>query len=111
VLVAVNQLDRATTELTKVTSAPGYARADGWLYLGVAHVGAKRYKEAIPALEKAAAASPDNAQVETYLAWSYFGLKDSPNFVAHAKKASALGQKDPKLLEYLARVEKGEAIK
>jgi hypothetical protein len=50
-------------------------------------------------------------QVETYLAWSYFGLKDSPNFVTHAKKASGLGQKDPKLLEYLARVEKGEAIK
>jgi tetratricopeptide (TPR) repeat protein len=111
VLVAVNQLDRATTELSKVTAAPGYKRVDGWLYLGAAHVGGKRYKEAVAALEKAQSGAPDNVQVETYLAWSYFGLKDSPQFVAHAKKAASLGQKDPKLLEYLARVEKGEPIK
>jgi len=29
----------------------------------------------------------------------------------HGRKAKALGQKDPTLLDYLARVEKGEPIK
>jgi hypothetical protein len=43
--------------------------------------------------------------------WSYFGLKDSKAFVAHARGAKALGHKEPTLLDYLARVEKGEPIK
>ena len=63
------------------------------------------------ALDKASALSADNAQVEAYLAWSYFGLKDSKAFVAHASKAKALGHKEPTLLDYLGRVEKGEPIK
>ena len=49
--------------------------------------------------------------VETFLAWSYFGLKDSKNFVEHGRKAKALGQKEATLLGYLARIEAGEPIK
>jgi tetratricopeptide (TPR) repeat protein len=110
-LVDQKQFDRAATELQKVTSSAGYDRAEGWVYLGGAHLGAKRYKDAIAALEKGVAKAPDSAQAEAYLAWSYFGLKDSANFKKHAGRAKSLGLKEPTLLSYLARVEAGEPIK
>src|SRR5262249_43257019 len=108
-LAAANQSDRAVAELTKVTATAGYNKPDAWIYLGQAQLGAKRYKDAIAALEKALA--PDNVSVETFMAWSYFGLKDSKNFVDHARKAKTLGQKEPTLLGYLTRIEAGEPIK
>jgi tetratricopeptide (TPR) repeat protein len=110
-LADVKQTDRAVAELTKVVESPGYARADAWIYLGGAHLAAKKYKDAIAALKKADERAPDNVQTHTYLAWSYFGLKDADNFKKHAAKAKALGQKEPTLLQYLSRVEAGEAIK
>jgi tetratricopeptide (TPR) repeat protein len=111
VLVDLKQTDRAVAELTKVTEAAGYARPEGFIYLGAAQLGAKRYKDAVPPLEKALALQPQSAQAEAYLAWAHFGLKDSKAFVDHAGKAKALGHKEPTLLDYLARVEKGEPIK
>jgi tetratricopeptide (TPR) repeat protein len=111
VLVDLKQADRAVAELTKATESPGYARADGFIYLGAAQLGAKKYAAAVPPLEKAIALAPQNAQAEAYLAWAHFGLKDSKAFVAHAGKAKALGHKEPTLLDYLSRVEKGEVIK
>ena len=65
----------------------------------------------MPALEKALAAKPDNAEAEAYLAWSYFGLKDAEGFKAHGAKARSLGWKDPALFDRLAKVEAGQAIK
>jgi len=111
VLSDLKQYDRAVAELGKVTQAPGYKKAEAWIYLGAAHLGAKHYKDAIAALDKAAAAAPDNAQAEAYLAWSYFGLKDATAFKTHAGKAKALGHKEPTLLQYLTRIEAGEPIK
>jgi len=110
-LAAANQSGRAVEELGKVTATPGYGKADAWIYLGQANLVGKKYKEAIAALEKASTLAPSNPQVETFLAWSYFGLKDSKNFLDHGRKAKALGQTDATLLDYLARVEKGEPIK
>jgi tetratricopeptide (TPR) repeat protein len=83
----------------------------GLIDLGGSHVAAKRYKEAVTVLDKAIALVPDNPSAEAYLAWAYFGLKDSKNFVAHAQKAKALGHSEPNLISYLDRVAKGEAIK
>ena len=110
-LAAAGQADRAVAELTKVTGAPGYGKADAWIYLGQAQVGAKKYKDAIATLEKASTLAPDNMVVERFLAWAYFGLKDSKNFVEHGRKAKALGEKEPTLLGYLTRIEGGEPIK
>jgi tetratricopeptide (TPR) repeat protein len=110
-LAAANQADRAVAELTKVTSTPGYQKADAWIFLGQAQLGAKRYKDALASLDKAAAIAPNNMQIETFMAWSYFGLKDSKNFVDHGRKARTLGQKEPTLLGYLTRIEAGEPIK
>lgn len=111
VLVDLKQADRAVAELTKVTETSGYAKPDGFIYLGAAQLGAKKYSAAVPPLEKAITLAPQNAQAEAYLAWAYFGLKDSKAFVTHAGKAKALGHKEPTLLDYLGRVEKGEPIK
>jgi tetratricopeptide (TPR) repeat protein len=110
-LVALKDYDRAVAELTMVAGSPGYNRADAWIYLGQAHLGAKRYKDAIAALEKALTIAPESDQANAYLAWCYFGLKDSPNFKKYGGKAKALGYKEATLLQYLGRVEAGEAIK
>ena len=110
-LLEAKEYDRAVAELGKATGSPEYKKADAWLYTGAAHLAAKRYKDAIAALEKAGSIAPDNVQVESYLAWAYFGLKDAANFKAHGGKAKTLGTKDTTLLSYLARVEKGEEIK
>ena len=81
-----------SAELTKVTSAPGYKQAEAWLYLGAAHLGAKRYKDAVAALEQGGRRSrPTTSQVETYMAWSYFGLKDAKNFVVHGQEGGGAG--------------------
>jgi tetratricopeptide (TPR) repeat protein len=110
-LIDLKQFDRAAKELARATSGAGEARAEGWIYLGAAQLGGKHYQDALAALKRAAALTPDNAQVEAYMAWAAFGLKDSKAFVAHAGRARALGHKEPTLLDYLARVEKGEPIK
>lgn len=111
VLVATGQVDRAVDELTKVTSAPGYNKADAWIYLGSAQLSAKKYKEAIESLNKAVAIAPKSAMAEAYLGWCYFGLKDAAGFKDHAGKARTLGWTDAQLLDRLKRVEAGEAIK
>ncbi len=105
------QYDRAVAELTKVVENPEYKKADAWLHLGVAHLGAKRYKDAVGAFDRALAVAPNNPGAEANLAWAYFGLKDAKNFTLHANKAKALGHNEPTLLSYLKRIEGGEPIK
>jgi tetratricopeptide (TPR) repeat protein len=110
-LVGAKQFDRALQELNQVTALPGYDRAEAWIYIGQAQVGAKKYRDAIPALEKAISIAPDSDQAYALLGWAYFGLKDAAKFKAAAGKARALGHKEPTLLQYLTRVEGGEPIK
>jgi len=110
-LVAAKQFDRAAEELTKVVDSPGYKQPVAWIYLGQAHLGAKRYKNAIPPLEKAAEIAPESPDAAASLAWSYFGLKDAEGFKKYGAKARSLGHKEPTLLQYLSRVEGGEPIK
>jgi Flp pilus assembly protein TadD len=110
-LMDAGQVDRAASELTKVTGSDGYAGWQAWFYLGAAQLKASRFQEAAAALEKSLAAKPDNAQAEAFLAWSYFGLKDAANFKVHGAKARSLGHKEPALFDRLAKVEAGQAIK
>lgn len=110
-LSAAGQYDRAVAELTKVAETPGYERADAWIYLGQAQLGAKRYKDAVAPLEKATRIAPQSDQAWAFLGWAYFGLKDAERFKQAAGKAKALGHKEPTLLQYLQRIEAGEAIK
>lgn len=109
--IEAKQPDRAVEDLTKVVESPGYRKVEAWVYLGQAHLNAKRYKEALAALDRANTLAPDTAAIEAFTAWAYFGLKDSKSFLAWAGKAKTHGHKEPTLLGYLARVEKGEAIK
>jgi tetratricopeptide (TPR) repeat protein len=110
-LSGIQSFDRAIEELGKVTGAAGYDKAEGFIYLGQAYVGAKKYKEAVAALEKATALAPNSDQAWAFLGWAYFGLKDAANFTRAAGKARSLGYKEATLLQYLKRVEGGEAIK
>jgi len=110
-LVSEKQFDRAIEELGKVTASPGYERPDAWIYLGQAYVGAKRYRDAVAPLQKATELAPGSDQAYAFLGWAYFGLKDAESFKKAAGKARSLGHKEPTLLQYLGRIEKGEEIK
>jgi tetratricopeptide (TPR) repeat protein len=110
-LTGAGQFDRAITELQRVAETPGYERADAWIYIGQAQLGAKRYKDAVAPLEKATQIAPQSDQAWAFLGWAYFGLKDAERFKQAAGKAKALGHKEPTLLQYLQRIEAGEPIK
>jgi Flp pilus assembly protein TadD len=110
-LMDAGQVDRAASELTKVTGSEGYAGWQAWFYLGAAQLKASRFTQAVAALEKSLAAKPANAEAEAYLAWSYFGLKDAAGFKTHGALARKLGWKDAALLDRLSKVEAGQAIK
>jgi tetratricopeptide (TPR) repeat protein len=85
--------------------------ATALLALGAEQVQAKKYKDSLVTLNRAAALSPDNPQIEATMAWGYFGLKDAESFKAHGAKARTLGYNEPTLLQYLTRIEAGEPIK
>lgn len=110
-LAAAGSLDRAVEVLAKTTELPDYDQEQGFAALGQAYVQLKRYKDAVPVLEKATSLEPDDPQAWATLAWAHFGLKDADKFKAAAGKARSLGYKEPTLLSYLKRIEAGEAIK
>ena len=110
-LVGAQQFDEAVEVLATATALPDYESAEGLFSLGQAQVQLKRYKDAVPVLEKAATLAPDAAPIWATLGWAYFGLKDADNFKKAAGKAKSLGYDEPTLLQYLGRVEGGETIK
>jgi len=110
-LGGAQQFDRAIEVLTTATAMPEYDKAEGFVSLGQAYVNTKKYKDAAAALEKGTSLAPDNGQAWATLGWAYFGLKDADNFKRAAGKARSLGYKEPTFLQYLQRVEAGEAIK
>ena len=110
-LTEAQQFDRAAFVLAKATEMPGYKDPSGYAALGQVYVSLKRYKEAVPVLERATTLAPTNAQAWANLGWAYFGLKDAANFKAAGAKARSLGYKEPTFLTYLQRIEAGEAIK
>ena len=110
-LVGAQQSGPAIDLLTKLTAQPDYKRPEGFLSLGQAYVQAKRFKEAVPVLEKATALAPDNAEAWATMGWAQFGLKDAAKFKEAAGKARTLGYKEPTLLEYLKKIEGGMTIK
>jgi tetratricopeptide (TPR) repeat protein len=110
-LVGAQQFAPAIDVLTRLVGQPDYKQPDGFVSLGQAYVQGKRYKEALPVLQKATSIAPDNADAWATLGWAYFGLKDAAKFKESAGKARTLGYKEPTLLAYLKRIESGETIK
>jgi superkiller protein 3 len=110
-LVGAQQFGPAIDVLSKLTSLPDYKRPEGFVSLGQAYVQGKRYKEALPALEKATSIAPENADAWATLGWAYFGMKDATKFKEAAGKARTLGYKEPTLLDYLKKIEGGMTIK
>ncbi len=111
VLSELGQLDRAVEVLNKAVQGPGANRADAWVYLGGAQLAAKRYPEAIGALEKAVALAPNEKMAYGYMAWAYLGLKDAANFKRVGAKARELKYNDTEFLKRLQAVEAGQKIR
>jgi tetratricopeptide (TPR) repeat protein len=109
-LAGAQQFGRAVEVLSPLVAKPDYQNVEGLFSLGQAYVNLKRYKEAVPVLEKATNLSPDTAVLWATLGWAHFGLKDAEGFKKTAGKARSLGYNEPTLLQYLGRVEAGEAI-
>jgi tetratricopeptide (TPR) repeat protein len=110
-LVGAQKFDAAIDLLTRLTAPPAYKLAEGYVLLGQAYVQSKRYKDALPVLEKATSLAPESPDAWATLAWAYFGLKDAAKFKEAGGKARTLGYKEPTLLTYLKRIEGGEPIK
>jgi Flp pilus assembly protein TadD len=110
-LVGAQQAGPAIDVLTKLTALPDYKKPEGFVSLGQAYVQAKRYKDAVPVLEKATTIAPDNAEAWATMGWAYFGLKDAAKFKESAGKARTLGYKETTLLDYLKKIEGGMTIK
>jgi tetratricopeptide (TPR) repeat protein len=110
-LVGAQQFDRAVEVLAPAAAQEGYDSAEGFLSLGQAYVNLKKYRDAVPVLEKATTVAPDAAVAWATLGWAHFGLKDAEGFKRTAGKAKSLGYNEPTLLQYLQRVEAGEEIK
>jgi tetratricopeptide (TPR) repeat protein len=111
VLSELQQFDRAQVELVKVTQSPGGNKVEPWIYLGGAYLNAKKYKDAVAALDKALAIAPDVQMANAYMAWAQFALKDAEAFKKYGAKARALGYKDARFLDNLSKVEGGAPIK
>jgi tetratricopeptide (TPR) repeat protein len=110
-LVAAQQFGPAIDVLTKLTARADYTQPEGYVALGQAYVQGKRYKEALPVLEKATQLAPQSADAWATLGWAYFGMKDAARFKETAGKARTLGYKEPTLLDYLKKIEGGMTIK
>ena len=95
---------------TKATAMPGYSDARRLLALGQAYVNLKRYKEAVPALEKATSLAPKQRQAWATLGWAYFGLKDGREASRRRREGAQPRLQGAALFDRL-QVEAGEAIK
>ena len=109
-LVGAQQFDRTVEVLAPLAAQEGYESAEGFFSLGQAQVQLKKYRDAIPVLEKATTLAPDAAAIWATLAWAHFGLKDAENFKKAARKAKSLGYEEPTLLNYLEELSKPDAV-
>jgi tetratricopeptide (TPR) repeat protein len=109
-LVGAQQFDRTVDVLAPLAAQEGYESAEGFFSLGQAQVQLKKYRDAIPVLEKATTLAPDAAAIWATLAWAHFGLKDAENFKNAARKAKSLGYEEPTLLNYLEELSKPDAV-
>jgi tetratricopeptide (TPR) repeat protein len=109
-LAGAQQFDRAVEVLAPAAAQEGDDSAEGFFSLGQAQVQLKKYRDAIPVLEKATTLAPDAAAVWATLAWAHFGLKDAESFKKAAGKAKSLGYEEPTLLNYLEELSKPDAV-
>ncbi len=68
--------------------------AEGWWYVGTLNYDADHYAEAIPALQRLVALSPQMGQALAFLGLSEFEAKDYKNSLAHLQQAQQQGYGD-----------------
>jgi superkiller protein 3 len=77
------------------------------LGLGWAYSYTKNYEQAIAAYSQAIRTMPDTAgDASTGIAWCYYFKRDAANARAYMDKAVAAGRSDPRLRDYIGKLER-----
>jgi tetratricopeptide (TPR) repeat protein len=93
ILGLAGELEAGLAELQKVTSAPGYKDAIGWVNLGWIHRNMNKPLESIAAYQKALALDPKQEQAALGLGWAFQYTKEYDKAIAAYNQAMQI---DPK---------------
>jgi len=94
VLGQADKLEEGLAELTKVTSAPGYKDASGWVNLGWIYRNMNRAKESIAAYKKGLELDPKQEQAALGLGWAHQYTKDYDQAIAAYNQAIQIDPKE-----------------
>ena len=93
ILGLAGELEAGLAELRKITSAPGYKDAIGWVNLGWIHRNMNKAQESIAAYQKGLALDPKQEQAALGLGWAYQYTKEYDKAIAAYNQAMQI---DPK---------------
>jgi tetratricopeptide (TPR) repeat protein len=94
ILGQAGDLEGGLAELQKVTGAPGYKDASGWVNLGWIHRNMNKPEESIAAYRKALELDPKQEQAALGLGWAYQYTKDYDKAIAAYEQAMKIDPKD-----------------
>jgi tetratricopeptide (TPR) repeat protein len=94
ILGLAGELEKGLAELQKVTSAPGYKDAVGWVNLGWIYRNINKAPESIAAYQKALALDPKQEQAALGLGWAYQYTKEYDKAIAAYEQAMKIDPKD-----------------
>ena len=94
ILGQAGDLEGGLAELTKVTSAPGYKDAAGWVNLGWIYRNMNRADESIAAYKKGLELDPTQEQAALGLGWAYSYTKKYDDAIAAYQKAIQIDAKE-----------------
>lgn len=94
ILGLAGELERGLAELQKVTNAPGYNDAVGWVNLGWIYRNINKAPESIAAYQKALALDPKQEQAALGLGWAYQYTKEYDKAIAAYEEAMKIDPKE-----------------
>jgi len=94
ILGLAGELEKGLAELQKVTSAPGYKDAVGWVNLGWIYRNMNKPQESIAAYQKGLALDPKQEQAALGLGWAYQYTKEYDKAIAAYEQAMKIDPKD-----------------
>jgi tetratricopeptide (TPR) repeat protein len=94
ILGMAGELEAGLAELLKVTSAPGYKDAIGWVNLGWIYRNLNKPQESIAAYQKGLALDPKQEQAALGLGWAYQYTKEYDKAISAYNQAMQIDPKD-----------------
>ncbi len=94
ILGLAGELEAGLAELQKVTSAPGYKDAVGWVNLGWIYRNMNKAAESIAAYKKGLELDPKQEQAALGLGWAYQYTKDYDKAIAAYNQATQIDPKE-----------------